>query len=77
MKIEEYTPEKPLVVPVYSDNGSFSHWTLLEFGTGKKLWSEDPNECKAMGYPIETCKHDWYGINQCYSKCRKCGIIEE
>ena len=25
----------------------------------------------------EYCKHDWYGINQCYSKCRKCGIIEE
>lgn len=46
-------------------------------------WSYLCNKCwgkhskKLQDVLNEPCKHDWYGINQCYSKCRKCGIIEE
>lgn len=74
---EEY--EKPLVVPVYCDNGEFSHWTLIEAGTGKKLWSEDPKECKAMGYPVEeiAIDVDIYKLKtQSYKNCVREVIAE-
>lgn len=43
---------KPTLVEVFSDNGEHSHWTLVNPENGEKLWSEDPDECKAMGYPV-------------------------
>jgi hypothetical protein len=33
---------------------------------------EEINEIKS-----KKCKHDFYPLNQMYSKCRKCGIITE
>jgi hypothetical protein len=45
--------EKPKVIEVFNDNGSHSHWSLVDIKTGEKLWSEDPIECKAQGYPVK------------------------
>lgn len=44
---------KPLLVEVFSDNGEHSHWTLVNPLDGSKLWSESPEECKSMGYPVK------------------------
>lgn len=44
---------KPQVIDVFSDNGELSHWALIDPETGVKLWSEDPEECKAMGHPVK------------------------
>jgi hypothetical protein len=46
--------EKPIVIEVFNDNSSHSHWTLVDSETSEKLWSENPEECKAQGYPVET-----------------------
>ena len=43
---------EPKVIEVFSDNGEHSHWTLINPESGVKLWSEDPQECKSMGYPV-------------------------
>lgn len=48
--------KKPLVVEVFADNGEFSHWSLIDLETSVKLWSENPEECKAMGYAVEQPK---------------------
>jgi hypothetical protein len=45
--------KKPTVIEVFNDNGSHSHWALVDLETSEKLWSENPIECKAMGYPVE------------------------
>lgn len=47
---------EPIVQPVYADNGEHSHWCLIDKVTGDKLWSEDPEECKAMGHPVKLAK---------------------
>lgn len=44
---------KPTLVEVFHDDGSHSHWSLVETETGVKLWSENPEECKAQGYPVK------------------------
>ena len=44
--------EEPVLRSVYADNGAHAYWTLLDRETGEKLWSEDPTECEAMGYPV-------------------------
>ena len=44
--------EKPTIVEVFADNGDHSHWTLVDTETGIKVWSEEPEECKVMGYPV-------------------------
>lgn len=44
--------ERPVIIEVYADNGEFSHWALVSRENGEKLWSENPAECKAMGYPV-------------------------
>ena len=44
--------KKPEVIEVYADNGQLSHYALIDTETGNKLWSEEPEECKAMGYPV-------------------------
>lgn len=48
--------KKPLVIEVCTDNGEFSHWSLIDLETSEKLWSENPEECKAMGYPVKQPK---------------------
>lgn len=50
------TKNKPLVIEVYADNGELSHYALVDKETVKKLWSGDPEECKAMGYPVSESK---------------------
>lgn len=47
---------KPTLISVTHDDGGHSHWALIETGTGVKLWSENPEECKAQGYPVEPPK---------------------
>lgn len=44
--------KKPEVIEVYADNGQLSHYALVDVETGNKLWSEAPEECEAMGYPV-------------------------
>ena len=44
--------KKPLILEVFADNGLHSHWALVDTQKGEKLWSEDPTECEAMGYPV-------------------------
>jgi hypothetical protein len=60
---EEPVEKKPdikefLLIPVYADNGEHSHYTLIESSTGIKVWSEDPQECKAQGYPVNSQVED-------------------
>jgi hypothetical protein len=50
--MESKDKDKPVVVEVFADNGGHSHYALVEGESGKKLWSEDPVECKSMGYPV-------------------------
>jgi len=47
--------EKPTIIEVFADNGTISHYALIESNTGIKLWSENPEECAAMGYPVDGC----------------------
>lgn len=35
---------KPILVERYADNGTFSHWALIQEKTGELLWSEAPEE---------------------------------
>lgn len=44
---------KPTVIDVFNDDGTHSHWALIDTETGTKIWSEFPEECKAQGYPVE------------------------
>jgi hypothetical protein len=74
--------EKPLVVEVLADNGEHSHWTLIDTETGKKLWSEDPEECKSMGYPVECvdcidgiCNHDDLPPIKCPGDKKGCPLL--
>lgn len=46
--------EQPTIVEVFNDNGSHSHWSLVDSENGVKLWSENPTECRAQGYPVES-----------------------
>jgi hypothetical protein len=48
--------EKPMIIEVYADNGDLSHYALIDTNTGEKLWSEAPEECKAIGYPVKQVK---------------------
>lgn len=41
---------------VFADNGEHSHWSLIDASTGVKVWSEDPEECKAQGHPVKLNK---------------------
>jgi hypothetical protein len=45
--------EKYILSEVFADNGEHSHWTLIESMTGIKVWSEDPEECRAQGHPVK------------------------
>jgi hypothetical protein len=49
--------EKYLLIHEYADNGEHSHYALIERQTGVKVWSEDPEECKAKGYPVNNSSH--------------------
>ena len=53
---EKLGSPEPMVQPVYADNGEHSHWCLIDKTTGEKLWSENPEECKAMGHPVKLTK---------------------
>jgi hypothetical protein len=44
---------EPLLNRVYADNGEFSHWQLIDPTTGENLWSQNPNEDAAQGYPVK------------------------
>ena len=55
--------KKPKVIEIYSDNGDLSHYALINVENGEKLWSESPNECKAMGYPVKDTYVDVNKLN--------------
>lgn len=55
---EKQDSPEPMVEPVYGDNGEHSHWCLIDKATGEKLWSENPEECKALGHPVKLTKSD-------------------
>lgn len=55
---EKQGSPEPMVQPVYADNGEHSHWCLIDKTTGDKLWSENPEECKAMGHPVKLTKSE-------------------
>lgn len=38
---------------ICADNGEHSHWTAIRMSDGAKVWSECPEECKAMGHAVE------------------------
>ena len=42
---------KPILQHIFADNGTHSHWVLIN-SEGEKIWSECPEECKAMGFPV-------------------------
>jgi len=44
--------KKPIVTEVFACNGGHSHYVLIDSETGDKLWSEAPEECEAMGFPV-------------------------
>lgn len=43
-----------MIIDVFNDDGSHSHYALISTKTGEKLWSENPKECKAQGYPVSS-----------------------
>ena len=45
--------KKPILTEVFTCNGEHSHWRLVDVDTGENLWSEDPEEDRAMGYPVK------------------------
>jgi hypothetical protein len=45
--------KEPVVVSVTNDDGSHSHYALICSETGDKLWSENPIECAAQGFPVK------------------------
>src|SRR4051812_26652049 len=42
---------EPKVVSVKHDDDTHSHYALID-SEGRKLWSENPEECAAQGYPV-------------------------
>jgi hypothetical protein len=46
-------PEPYLIVEAFADNGSHSHWKMIDTRTGANLWSEFPEEDAALGHPVE------------------------
>lgn len=40
------------IVPIYADNGEHSHWAALNVADGSKVWSQDPDEDLARGFPV-------------------------
>jgi|TARA_B110000093_G_C12781149_1_gene330577 hypothetical protein len=45
--------KKPVITEIYACNGALSHYALIDTETGEKLWSEAPDECEAMGFPVK------------------------
>lgn len=64
LAIRESMPA-PIISAVHTDNGGHSHWTVIDSLSGEKLWSENPEECKAMGYPVKYPQR----IEDCLSAC--------
>lgn len=52
MTPEEKEKSKPIINEVFSDNGEHSHWNLIDPVTVANLWSENPDEDKARGFPV-------------------------
>lgn len=46
--------KEPHVISVTNDDGTHSHYALINPENGEKLWSENPEECKAQGYPVKS-----------------------
>lgn len=46
--------KKPILIPVLNDDGTISHWALINPENGEKLWSENPEECAAQGYKVKS-----------------------
>lgn len=44
--------KQPQIISVKHDDETHSHWALIDPENGKKLWSENPKECQAQGYPV-------------------------
>ena len=43
---------EPKIIEVFSDNGDFSHWHLINIENGEVLWSSFQEETLAMGQKI-------------------------
>lgn len=57
--------------------------TTTNLRNGKTWWDEYINflekeisKLRLDAVSGAVCSHDWFGIDQCHSKCRKCGRIE-
>lgn len=55
---------KPTIIEVCNDDDSFSHYALVDSATGKKIWSANPVECKAQGYPVKDDPYEKINILQ-------------
>lgn len=61
--------KKPQVIEIYTDNGALSHYALIDTNTGEKLWSQNPEECKSMGFPVKFSYLE-ENINGDYHRCK-------
>ena len=74
---EKQGSPEPIVQPIYADNGEHSHWCLIDKNTGEKLWSEDPEECKAMGNPVKLTKLELETLVQLERERKKSESLRE
>jgi exonuclease VII large subunit len=58
MNTETFDPAKPILEEAFTDNGEHSHWRLIDPVTGVNLWSQDPTEDAAIGYPIASVREE-------------------
>jgi len=63
--------KKPIINEVFTDNGEHSHWNLIDDETNSIIWSEDPIEDKAMGFPI----HNDILSNQLNILIKNCEVV--
>jgi hypothetical protein len=40
--------EKPIITEAFNDDGSFSHWRLINPENGELIWTENPEEDKIV-----------------------------
>ena len=67
--------KKPTIIEVFACNGHHSHWALIDSETGDKVWSEAPEECKAMGFPVEEVLPDKEFLCSSWKECRHKGMV--
>lgn len=56
MKTNHFVLKEPILNEVFADNGEHSHWVLIDQSSGKKLWSEDPED---ISQKVENSAHSF------------------